>query len=214
MLNNLYTFDCEVTNHNWLFVFKSFDTAQYVVIHDDYEEIGYIHVDGHLMAYILCDGLYYLVNPVDYAIYNGRWSDKWMVNVTRSRPGDAASSLSTWSPLKFNFHEHQNFNTLGGFPIRPMEDDICIHSAVADLQEETETGYKGVLTVSGTGKVTTAPWQADYASVIKKVVIEEGVTSLCKQAFSGCTSLTELIVGKEVEISDDAMIPPEALKRV
>ena len=40
MLNNLYTFDCELTNYNWLFVFKSFDTAQYVVIHDDYEEIG------------------------------------------------------------------------------------------------------------------------------------------------------------------------------
>ena len=40
MLNNLYTFDCEVTNYNWLFVFKSFDTAQYVVIHDDYEEIA------------------------------------------------------------------------------------------------------------------------------------------------------------------------------
>lgn len=40
MLNNLYTFDCEVTNHNWLFVFKSFDTGDYIVIHDDYEEIG------------------------------------------------------------------------------------------------------------------------------------------------------------------------------
>lgn len=37
---------------------------------DDYDEIGYVQVrspgDGHVMTYILEDGIYYLVNSVDY----------------------------------------------------------------------------------------------------------------------------------------------------
>ena len=49
---------------------------------------------------------------------------------------------------------------------------------------------------------------------LRKVVCGSGLKKIYAGAFSGCTSLTELIVGKEVEISDDAMIPPEAVKRV
>lgn len=105
---------------------------------------------------------------------HARWSDKWMVNVTRSRPGDEASRLSTWSALQFNFHEPANFNTLGGFPIRPVRDDICIHSAVADLTEETENGYKGILKVKTMNAVADEfTFTSDYAESIK-VKLEEG----------------------------------------
>ncbi len=76
-----------------------------------------------------------------------RWSDTWMLNIARSRPGDETSRLSTWSPLNFNFHEPANFNSLGGFPMRPVRDDVCIHSAIAELYEQTEDGYTGVLKV-------------------------------------------------------------------
>ena len=43
------------------------------VLADDYEEVGYVWIDGHAMAYILCDGLYYLINPAEYATINGEW---------------------------------------------------------------------------------------------------------------------------------------------
>ena len=120
-----------------------------------YSEGGNIRPDPYKPAWqyavAMGDGFWSVEMEIPLSAFywtgHARWSDKWMVNVTRSRPGEEASRLSTWSPLKFNFHEPQNFNTLGGFPIRPVEDDICIHSAVADLQEETETGFKGILTV-------------------------------------------------------------------
>lgn len=51
---------------------------------------------------------------------------------------------------------------------------------------------KGVLTISGNGKMTSHPWLEDYAKVIKQVVIEEGVTSVYNYAFSGCSSLTSV----------------------
>lgn len=40
------------------------------LLHDNYDEVGYVHVrspgDGHIMTYILEDGMYYLINSVDY----------------------------------------------------------------------------------------------------------------------------------------------------
>ena len=36
----------------------------------------------------------------------------------------------------------------------------------------------GTLTISGIGNMTSAPWKNDYQTVIKKVIIEEGVTSI------------------------------------
>ncbi len=105
---------------------------------------------------------------------HARWSDTWMMNVTRSRPGDEASRLSTWSALQFNFHEPANFNTLGGFPIRPVRDDVCIHSAIADLTEETENGYKGVIKVKTMNAVADEfTFTSDHAETVT-VKLEEG----------------------------------------
>ena len=47
----------------------------------------------------------------------------------------------------------------------------------------------GVLTISGTGEMTDAPWK-DYANDITSIVIEEGVTSVAAYAFYQYTCLT------------------------
>ena len=54
---------------------------------------------------------------------------------------------------------------------------------------------KGTLTVSGTGDIESTPWSSMNSS-IKKVVIEDGVTSVCDLAFLACTNL------KSIEISN------------
>ena len=54
-----------------------------------------------------------------------------------------------------------------------------------------ELSNDGVLTISGTGDMNGAPW-LEKAAKIKKVVIQEGVTSICDSAFSGCSNLVEL----------------------
>jgi len=44
----------------------------YYFLQDNYDEVGYVHVrspgDGHIMTYILQDGIYYLINSVDYTL--------------------------------------------------------------------------------------------------------------------------------------------------
>lgn len=71
----------------------------------------------------------------------------------------------------------------------------------------------GVLTVSGQGPmksygfdwqgyVPLAPW-AGYRSQIKKVVIEDGVTSVGEAAFCDCSNMTEVVIGNDVETIDN-----------
>lgn len=49
----------------------------------------------------------------------------------------------------------------------------------------------GVLTISGTGAITSAPWLdlEDFATAIEKVIINDGVTTICQHAFQSCTAL-------------------------
>ena len=50
----------------------------------------------------------------------------------------------------------------------------------------------GELVISGTGGMNVVPWRPTYNDAIKKVTIEEGVTSVGNSAFSGCENLTEV----------------------
>lgn len=47
----------------------------------------------------------------------------------------------------------------------------------------------GMLTVSGEGVMTLAPWLARYSERIQTVVLEEGITSIQSSAFSYCVHL-------------------------
>jgi hypothetical protein len=61
---------------------------------------------------------------------------------------------------------------------------------------------EGVLTISGTGAMqfssyASAPWK-DYLSSVKSVVINEGMTQICSNAFADCTNLTSVKIPKSV----------------
>ncbi len=82
-----------------------------------------------------------------YNTPNAKWSDKWLVNVTRNGFNiKGGHTNTTWSPLSGSFLEPYGFQTIKGFPIRPIENDICISAVSVNLTEKTETGYKGNLT--------------------------------------------------------------------
>lgn len=55
------------------------------------------------------------------------------------------------------------------------------------------------LTLSGSGAVTSAPWQQSYAGGpayavgITSITVGEGVTALCDGAFSNCPNLTQVL---------------------
>lgn len=63
---------------------------------------------------------------------------------------------------------------------------------------------EGVLTITGTGEMTGAPWES-YKDSIKSVVIGDGVTSICNNAFLFFTSLKEVSIPASItKIEADA----------
>ena len=95
----------------------------------------------------------------------------------------------------------------------------------------------GVLTITGTGGMTSNPW-SDYKDSIKSVIVGNGVTVICNyafadcsslesvelpdslenirgSAFSGCTALAEIVVPANVNVlGDDAFYFCTGLKNV
>ena len=59
---------------------------------------------------------------------------------------------------------------------------------------------QGTLTISGSGEMpnTSIPWN-NYRSDIKKVVIDDGVTSVSSGAFYSCTNLTSVTFGSSIK---------------
>ncbi len=83
-----------------------------------------------------------------YWTYQEKWSSKWLINLSRNRIVQSGSTqYSSWAKLDRGFLEPYSFNSMEGFPMRKPEDDVRIVIATADLQEETENGYKGFLNV-------------------------------------------------------------------
>ena len=57
----------------------------------------------------------------------------------------------------------------------------------------------GLLTISGSGDVTTSPWITSNSLNIKKVVVNSGIKSLCNRAFDSCHNLTQVSLPEGLE---------------
>jgi hypothetical protein len=85
----------------------------------------------------------------------------------------------------------------------------------------------GILEFTGTGNMyettSTKPWKT-YADSITEVVVNEGITSVSKESFSGCTELVSVSLPEELKfIGDDAfagcgslesIVIPEGVTRI
>lgn len=58
----------------------------------------------------------------------------------------------------------------------------------------------GLLTISGSGEITSNPWEnvENHETIIKKVVIEEGITSIMVGTFNGLDKLKEVTIPASV----------------
>ena len=86
-------------------------------------------------------------------------------------------------------------------PVNAANDEVASGSCGTSLTWTLNSS--GVLTVSGTGTMdewsaeTNVPWYSQKES-ITTVVISEGVTSIGKYAFKGCTNLTEVQIAEGI----------------
>ena len=115
-----------------------------------------------------------------YMTTHEQWSEEWLFNMCRVRYG---SIYSSWCPLELEFLDPEKFRCLGGFPMRPVENDVCMTAAIADLTDETENGYTGTLSV----KVTVAvagefEFTSDYAES-KRVSLNAGENEFTTPCF-------------------------------
>ena len=76
------------------------------------------------------------------------------------------------------------------FPMHPMQVSAaggnCGSAAQWDVSGDT-------LTISGSGSVTSTGWKS-YLSSLKKVVIQNGITSMPANSFDGCETLQSLVM--------------------
>lgn len=57
--------------------------------------------------------------------------------------------------------------------------------------------YTGVLTISGSGRMTKGQWSA-YETIVKTIVIQDGITSIGEWAFNGFKNLTDVTIPNSV----------------
>lgn len=57
--------------------------------------------------------------------------------------------------------------------------------------------YTGVLTISGSGRMTKGQWSA-YETIVKTIVIQDGITSIGEWAFHGFKNLTDITIPNSV----------------
>lgn len=158
-----------------------------------------------------------------YWTTNDRWSDEWLVNLARTRvvgePGNAGNEYSTWSALDFLYLEPKKFTRMGGFPMRPVEDDLAIISATAEITGEDCGVYRGVMTVQTFNAVeNTFLFSSNYAEN-KEVLLQAGsneFTVPCSFQKNGRTSvelcLTRKSDGKDFKRYYPVLVMYEPIK--
>lgn len=123
-----------------------------------------------------------------YHTPNELWSDKWLVNVIRNQPLeeklDTGYTLkqvfvgSTWSKIDKSYLECHNFQHLTDMPIRPLRNDIRYSGVVLELNEKTEDGYNGTVSVSVTAATSdTFSFFTDFSEPVT-VTLQPGANTV------------------------------------
>jgi len=128
-----------------------------------------------------------------YHTPNELWSDKWLVNVIRNQPleekldtGYAQKQVfvgSTWSKIEKSYLEAGNFQHLTDMPIRPLRSDIRYSGVALELNEKTDAGYNGTVTVSVTAATSdTFSFFTDFSEPVT-VTLQPGANTVTAPCF-------------------------------
>lgn len=104
-----------------------------------------------------------------------------------------------------------NLKAIGSFDPEPC----LIASGTCGDNLTWELSCDSVLTISGSGAMTSAPWIKSYKTAIKNAIIEDGVTNIYGYAFYYCSNLESVTIGNGVtQIEEYAFYKCTALESV
>jgi len=114
-----------------------------------------------------------------YMTSNNRWSENWLMNVCRNRTGGGGLKFYNWANAGTAYAEPESFVPVGGFPVRPAENDIRMSTAHVQIDSKTDSGVTGKLIVS-----VTSPVDADFEFTSEStgtvdVTLKAGENELC-----------------------------------
>lgn len=84
-----------------------------------------------------------------YMTQHTRWSDKWLLNVTRThrdRNGNGYGDTWVTKRLGNSFKCADQFPNVPGFPMLSAADDVCIAGIQVNIEKQTAAGYCGTMT--------------------------------------------------------------------
>ena len=114
-----------------------------------------------------------------YMTRNSRWSDKWLLNIARTRM--TVSEFSTWSPLRIGFHQPQDFRKFTGFPKRNPAQDVLIAKAEPIIRTFIDGVYAGPLKLTveanraAAGKYELSVQEPDGKSSVHEITLKGGL---------------------------------------
>ncbi len=87
------------------------------LLNGDYEELGFNMIDRHVQMYAKIDGLYYMLNPVDYAKAEGAyWIDGWFKGVNNGAilcAADMQTIADSWYEAGWTTERFQTYVSPG-----------------------------------------------------------------------------------------------------
>lgn len=129
----------------------------------------------------------------DVSVNEYTYNEKGLITLKRSHTDYNDGAEPNYSTTTY-YYSHYDLDENGNIVPEPC----LIASGTCGDNLTWELSCDSVLTISGSGAMTSAPWIKSYKTAIKNAIIEDGVTNVYWAAFYYCSNLKSVTIGNSV----------------
>lgn len=146
----------------------------------------------------------------DVSVNEYTYNEKGLISLKHSHTDYNDGAEPNYSTTTY-YYSHYDLDENGNIVPEPC----LIASGTCGDNLTWELSCDSVLTISGSGAMTSAPWIKSYKTAIKNAIIEDGVTNIYGYAFYYCSNLESVTIGNGVtQIEEYAFYKCTALESV